>query len=95
MKYNRNYLISRKHPKAESMGVRAYSYRACPVMESREMLDGVMTHVVSFRKEDCARYLSQEEIFGILETLGMRKDASLTLEEPASGHALYYAQPAA
>ncbi|MBQ9664277.1 MAG: hypothetical protein IJV40_14115 [Oscillospiraceae bacterium] len=95
MKFNRDYLIRRDLPAAKELGIKAYSYKACSIMESREELDGVMTHVISLRKKDCSRYLSKEELYGILDTLGMRRDGTLTVNEAASGHAIYFMQPAA
>ena len=95
MKFNRDYLIRRDIPAAKKLGVNAYSYKACSIMESREELDGVMTHVISLRKEDCRKYLSKEELYGILDTLGMRRDGTMTMNEAISGHAVYFMQKVA
>ena len=64
MKFNKNYLIVKKKPCAERQGVMVYSYKACTVMESFDMINGHLTHTVAFRKKDCAKYLSPEEILG-------------------------------
>ncbi len=93
MAFNKDYLIRRNCARAHRFGVRAYSYKACSIMESEELLNGVMTHVVSFRREDCGKYLSREELFGILDSLGMRHDGTMKMEKPSTGHVVYFTQP--
>ena len=55
-RYNKDYLIR----KVKNGGdyVRFYSYRACTVITSQELKNGVPVRVVAMRKSDCAKYLS-------------------------------------
>ena len=79
VKFNKDYLIVKKKPSAEKLGVKAYSYMACPIMESFDMMNDRLTHTVAFRKKDIGRSLSQEVILGILGALGMRHDGTMVM----------------
>ena len=52
MKFNKDYLIVKKKPSAEKLGVKVYSYMACPIMESFDLMNDRLTHAVAFRKKD-------------------------------------------
>ena len=71
-----------------------YSYKACTVMESFDMINGHLTHTVAFRKKDCAKYLSLEEILGILDIMGMRRDGTIVTEKTLAKNVLYFMQKA-
>ncbi len=90
-RYNKDYLI----PKVKNGGdyVRFYSYRACTVITSQELKDGVPVRVIAFRKSDCARYLNKDEIYGILRSLGMRRDGSLKAEQAGNSNMIFFYQP--
>ena len=90
-RYNKDYLI-RKVKKGGDY-VRFYSYRACTIITSQELKNGVPVRVVALRKSDCARYLNKDEIYGILSSLGMRRDGSLKAEQPDSGYMIFFYQP--
>ena len=92
MKFNKDYLIAKKKPAAEKQGVKVYSYKACPIAESFDMIDGGMTHTVAFRKKDCGRYLALEEIHGILDIMGMRRDGSMVMEKELAENVVYFMQ---
>ena len=92
MKFNRDYLIVKKKPAAEKQGVKVYSYKACPITESFDILDGQMTHTVAFRKKDCGRYLTLEEIHGILDIMGMRRDGTMVMEKELAENVVYFMQ---
>ena len=94
MKFNKNYLIVKKKPSAERQGVMVYSYKACTVMESFDMINGHLTHTVAFRKKDCVKYLSLEEILGILDIMGMRRDGTIVPEKTLAKNVLYFMQKA-
>ena len=95
MKFNKKFLITLENPKADRLGVKAYRYKTCPVVESEELFRGDMMHIVSFRKKDCRACLSKEELYGILDTLGMRRDGTMKMEETFSGNTVYFMQPLA
>ena len=92
MKFNKDYLIVKKKPSAEKLGVKAYSYMACPIMESFDMMNDRLTHTVAFRQKDIGRYLSQEELLGILDVLGMRHDGTMVMKKTGSGDVIYFMQ---
>ena len=92
MKFNKDYLIVRKKPAAEKQGVKVYSYKACPITESFDMISGQMTHTVAFQKKDCGRYLTLEEIHGILDIMGMRRDGSMIMEKELAENVVYFMQ---
>ena len=92
MKFNRDYLIVKKKPAAEKQGVKVYSYKACPITESFDILDGQMIHTVAFRKKDCGRYLTLEEIHGILDIMGMRRDGTMVMEKELAENVVYFMQ---
>ena len=92
MKFNKDYLIVKKKPSAEKLGVKAYSYMAGPIMESFDMMNDRLTHTVAFRQKDIGRYLSQEELLGILDALGMRHDGTMVMEKTDSGNVIYFMQ---
>ena len=90
-RYNKDYLIR----KVKNGGdyVRFYSYRACTIITSQELKNGVPVRVIAFRKSDCARYLTKDEIFGILRSLGMRRDGSLKAEQAENANMIFFYQP--
>ena len=90
-RYNKDYLIR----KVKNGGdyVRFYSYRACTVITSQELKNGVPVRVIAFRKSDCARNLNKEEISGILSSLGMRRDGSLKAEQTENANMIFFYQP--
>lgn len=92
MKFSKDYLIVKKKPSAEKLGVKVYSYMACPITESFDMMNDRLTHTVAFRKKDIGRYLSQEELLGILDALGMRHDGTMVMEKTDSGNVIYFMQ---
>ena len=92
MKFNKDYLIVKKKPSAEKLGVKVYSYMACLITESFDMMNDRLTHTVAFRKKDIGRYLSQEELLGILDALGMRHDGTMVMEKTDSGNVIYFMQ---
>ena len=92
MSFNRDYLITKKNPTAEKQGVNVYSYKACRIMESYDIIAGKMTHSVAFRKEDCSKYLSSEEVIGILDALGMRHDGTMVKEKTLVKSVVYFMQ---
>ena len=57
--------------------VRFYSYRACTVITSQEL----------------NRYLNKDEIYGILSSLGMRRDGSLKAEQTGNSNMIFFYQP--
>ena len=73
--------------------VRFYSYRACTVITSQELKNGVPVRVVAMRKSDCAKYLTKDEISGILKSLGMRRDGSLKAEQTGNSNMVFFYQP--
>ena len=90
-RYNKDYLIR----KVKNGGdyVRFYSYRACTVITSQELKNGVPVRVVAMRKSDCAKYLTKDEISGILKSLGMRRDGSLKAEQTGNSNMVFFYQP--
>ena len=52
-------------------------------------------HIVSLRTKDCRSNLSKEELYGILDALGMRRDGTMKMEETFSGHTVHFMQPLA
>ena len=92
VKFNKDYLIVKKKPSAEKLGVKVYSYMACPITESFDMMNDRLTHTVAFRKKDIGRSLSQEVILGILGALGMRHDGTMVMEQTGSGNVIYFMQ---
>ena len=90
-RYNKDYLV-RKVRKGGDY-VRFYSYRACTVITSQELNNGVPVRVIAFRRSDCARYLNKEEISGILRSLGMRRDGSLKAEQTENANMIFFYQP--
>ena len=90
-RYNKDYLI-RKVKKGGDY-VRFYSYRACTVITSQELKNGVPVRVVAFRRSDCARYLTKDEISGILRSLGMRRDGSMKAEQLGNPKMVFFYQP--
>ena len=92
MKFNKDYLIVKKKPSAEKLGVKAYSYMACPIMASFDMMNDRLTHTVAFRQKDIGRYLSQEELLGILDVLGMKHDGTMVMKKTGSGNVIYFMQ---
>ena len=90
-RYNKDYLV-RKVKKGGDY-VRFYSYRACTVITSQELKNGVPVRVIAFRKSDCARYLNKDEIYGILTSLGMRRDGSLKAEQIGNPKMVFFYQP--
>ena len=95
MKFNKKFLITVENPKAEALGVKAYRYKTCSVIDSREEYKGSMMHIVSLRTKDCRSNLSKEELYGILDALGMRRDGTMKMEETFSGHTVHFMQPLA
>ena len=67
MKFNKKFLITVENLKAEELGVKAYRYKTCSVIDSREEYKGSMMHIVSLRTKDCRSNLSKEELYGILD----------------------------
>ena len=92
MSFNKEYLITKRNSSAEKEGVNVYSYKACRIMESYDMIEGRLTHTVAFRKEECGRYLTPEEILGILDTLGMRHDGTMVMEKTLAKRVIYFMQ---
>ncbi len=90
-RYNKDYLIR----KVKNGGdyVRFYSYRACTIISSQELKNGVPVRVVALRKSDCAKYLTKDEIYGILRSLGMRRDGSLKAEQTENANMIFFYQP--
>ena len=90
-RYNKDYLIR----KVKNGGdyVRFYSYRACTIISSQELKNGVPVRVVALRKSDCAKYLTKDEIYGILRSLGMRRDGSLRAEQADNANMVFFYQP--
>ena len=90
-RYNKDYLIR----KVKNGGdyVRFYSYRACTVITSQELKNGVPVRVIALRKSDCSKYLTKDEIYGILSTLGMRRDGSLKAEQNDDTNLIFFYQP--
>ena len=64
-RYNKDYLIRKMKNGGDY--VRFYSYRACTVITSQELKNGVPVRVVAMRKSDCAKYLTKDEISGIAQ----------------------------
>ena len=58
------------------------------------IVNGHLTHTVAFRKKDCAKYLSLEEILGILDIMGMRRDGTIVTEKALAKNVLYFMQKA-
>ena len=56
------------------------------------MISGQMTHTVAFQKKDCGRYLTLEEIHGILDIMGMRRDGSMIMEKELAENVVYFMQ---
>ena len=90
-RYNKDYLIRKVKNGGEY--VRFYSYRACTVISSQQLKNGVPVRVIAFRKSDCAKYLTKEEISGILKSLGMRRDGSLKAEQAEIDNMIFFYQP--
>ena len=90
-RYNRDYLIRKEKNGGDC--VRFYSYRACTIITSQELKNGVPVRVVALRKSDCGRYLSKDEIYGILSSLGMRRDGSLKAEQKDDTSLIFFYQP--
>ena len=90
-KYNRDYLIRKE--KDGGNYVRFYSYRACTIISSQELKNGIPVRVVAFHRSDCAKYLNKEEICGILRSLGMRKDGSIQAEQKSNTNMVFFYQP--
>ena len=90
-RYNKDYLIR----KVKNGGdyVRFYSYRACTIISSQELKNGVPVRVVALRRSDCARYLNKDEIYGILDSLGMRRDGSLKADQTNNSNMIFFYQP--
>ena len=84
-RYNRDYLIRKVK--------NGYSYRACTIISSQELKNGVPVRVVALRRSDCARYLTKDEIYGILASLGMRRDGSLKAEQAENANMIFFYQP--
>ena len=61
-------------------------------VESFDLMNDRLTHAVAFRKKDIGRYLSQEELLGILDALGMRHDGTMVMEKTDSGNVIYFMQ---
>ncbi len=92
MKFRKDYLIVKRRPAAEKQGVKVYSYKACLITESFDLINGQMTHVIALRKEDCGRYLTKEELIGILDIMGMRRDGTMRMEKTRAEHVIYFTQ---
>ena len=90
-RYNRDYLI--RKVKNGGDNVRFYSYRACTIISSQELKNGVPVRVVALRRSDCARYLTKDEISGILRSLGMRRDGSMKAEQLGNPKMVFFYQP--
>ena len=90
-RYNKDYLIRKMKNGGDY--VRFYSYRACTVITSQELKNGVPVRVVAMRKSDCAKYLTKDEISGILKSLGMRRDGSLKAEQANNSNMIFFYQP--
>ena len=90
-RYNKDYLIRKMKNGGDY--VRFYSYRACTVITSQELKSGVPMRVVALRTSDCARYLNKDEIYGILTSLGMRRDGSLKAEQTENANMIFFYQP--
>ncbi len=54
-----------------------YFYRGCSVVESFDRRDGIQRHMVSFRYSDYTCRLDEDDIAGILQELGFRKEVPL------------------
>ena len=78
---------------------RTHRFLGCTVEESYCVIQGEISHIVSFRLCDCRRYLSEEDICRILGELGMNINApirQLTLRNHSMpGSTVYYIQTAA
>jgi len=90
-RYNKDYLIRKMKNGGDY--VRFYSYRACTIISSQELKNGVPVRVVALRKSDCAKYLTKDEIYGILRSLGMRRDGSLRAEQADNANMIFFYQP--
>lgn len=95
MTYNSKFLIRRSNRTAEAMNIRAYRYKTCSIMDSTEEYDGKMMHIISMRAKDCEQHLSKDELYGILENLGMRRDGTLQMQQTNNGRVVHFMQPAA
>ena len=94
MNFHKEFLILRGKSRFRGLEIRCYRYKACAVYESTGLVGGVKTHVVSFRKDDCSKYLSQAEIVGILEKLGMRRDGTMKRDKEHAAEMVYFYQAA-
>ena len=90
-RYNKDYLV--RKVKKGGDDVRFYSYRACTVITSQELKNGVPVRVIALRRSDCARYLNKDEIYGILTSLGMRRDGSMKAEQAENANMVFFYQP--
>ena len=50
-------------------------------------------YLIRMRKSDCAKYLTKDEISGILKSLGMRRDGSLKAEQTENANMVFFYQP--
>ena len=90
-RYNKDYLIQKVKHGGDY--VRFYSYRACTVISSQELKNGVPVRVIALHKSDCIKYLSKDEIYGILTSLGMSRDGTIKAEQTPSANLVFFYQP--
>ena len=77
---------------------RTHSCLGCTVEESFGQIQGEYSHIISLRLCDCRRYLTEEDICGILERLGMDINSPIRMfilkNHSMPGSTVYYIQPA-
>ena len=95
MNFHKEFLITRGKSEFRGIEICCYRYKACAIYEATNLVRGTRTHVIFLRKEDCRKYLSQDEIFGILEALGMRRDGSMKMDMKHAEDTVFFYQAVA